>query len=57
MMSDAFSAIIITGAFVFPDMMDGMMEASTTLRFLMPLTLKFDTLKLATVVERHTFRN
>ena len=38
-MSEAFSAIIIVGALVFPEVMLGIIEASTTLRLLIPLTL------------------
>lgn len=45
-MSDAFSATIITGAFVLPDGISGNTEASTTLSCLTPLTLK----QLETVV-------
>jgi hypothetical protein len=35
-MSEAFSAIIIVGALVFPDVIFGIIEASTTLRFSIP---------------------
>ena len=38
--SAAFSAIMIVGAFVFPEGTLRMTEASTTLRFFMPFTLK-----------------
>mgnify|MGYP006938793651 CR=1 FL=1 len=37
-MSDAFSAIMMTGAFVLPDTMLGMIDASTTLRLETPYT-------------------
>lgn len=40
MMSDAFSAIIIVGVNVLPLVTTGITEASTTLRPLMPFTLK-----------------
>ena len=39
MISVAFSAIMIVGAFVFPDTISGITEASTTRRFLTPFTL------------------
>lgn len=39
-MSAAFSAIMIVGAFVFPDIMFRMTEASTTRKLSMPLNLK-----------------
>lgn len=39
-MSAAFSAIMMVGAFVFPDIMFRMTDASTTRRFSMPLNLK-----------------
>ena len=35
----AFSAIMITGTFVFPDTIFGIPDASTTLKFLNPFTL------------------
>ena len=38
--SDAFSAIMIVGAFVFPDVIVGITEASTILKPLTPFTLK-----------------
>jgi len=38
--SAAFSAIIYTGAFVFPDTILGMMDASTTRRFSIPCTFR-----------------
>ena len=38
-MSVAFSAIMITGAFMFPEMTFSIIEASTTRRPLMPRTL------------------
>lgn len=44
-MSDAFSAIIMMGALVFPEMMVGMMEPSTTRRPWMPRTLQKEKLK------------
>ena len=37
-MSEAFSAIIIVGALVLPDVIFGIIEASTTLKFSMPWT-------------------
>ena len=37
--SAAFSAIIIAGAFVLPPIRVGIIEASTTLKFLIPLTI------------------
>ncbi len=40
MRSDAFSAIIMTGALVFPDTILGITLPSTTLRFPNPCTLK-----------------
>ena len=39
MMSAAFSAIMMTGALVLPEVMAGMMEASTTRRPCNPFTL------------------
>ena len=39
-MSAAFSAIIIVGAFVLPEVMFGMIDASITLKFSIPLTLR-----------------
>jgi hypothetical protein len=35
-MSDAFSAIIIVGALVLPEVILGIIDASTTLKFLIP---------------------
>ena len=37
-MSDAFSAIIIVGALVLPEVIFGIMDASTTLKFCKPCT-------------------
>ena len=37
----AFSAIIMVGAFVLPDVMSGMIDASTTLKPAKPCTLRF----------------
>ena len=39
-MSAAFSAIINTGAFVFPETILGIIEASTTRRFVIPCTFR-----------------
>lgn len=39
-MSAAFSAIMIVAAFVFPEIMFRMTDASTTRTFLVPLNLK-----------------
>ena len=46
-MSDAFSAIIIVGALVLPEVMFGIIEASTTLKFCKPCT---ESLSLTTAV-------
>ena len=35
-MSEAFSAIIIVGAFVLPEVIFGIIDASTTLKFFKP---------------------
>ena len=40
-MSAPFSAIIIVGALVFPEVMFGIIDASITLRLSTPLTLSF----------------
>ena len=40
-MSDAFSAIIMVGALVFPDVILGIIDASITHRFSIPLTFNF----------------
>ena len=40
-MSAAFSAIIIVGAFVLPEVILGMIDASTTLKFYITLTFSF----------------
>ena len=40
-MSDAFSAIIIVGAFVLPEVILGIIDASITLKFSKPLTFNF----------------
>ena len=40
-MSAPFSAIIIVGAFVLPEVMFGIIDASITLKLLIPLTLSF----------------
>lgn len=41
MVSAAFSAIMITGAFVLAAVTKGMIDASTTRRPFMPITLKY----------------
>ena len=46
-MSAAFSAIIIVGAFVLPEVILGMIDASTTLKFSIHLTFSFSSTREA----------
>jgi hypothetical protein len=57
MISAAFSAIIIVGAFVFPDGTLRMTEASTTRRFSIPLTLSNSKKLQYSVYYKSTIRN
>ena len=49
MRSAAFSPTIIVGAMVFPDTELGIMDASATLRFLIPFTLQKTILLLLSI--------